>query len=127
MNQSGNHDDDDDEQPTREGGVPVYVVNRKTRPAALRLVKGPGAPSNIALAMHEFIVGRSNDAHFTVDSDAVSRKHAAFRQTEAGTHLEDLDSANGVYVNGTKVQSATLHDGDSIQIGEALFIYDAAR
>jgi pSer/pThr/pTyr-binding forkhead associated (FHA) protein len=114
-----------DDQATVAGGVPVYKVDKKTRPALLRLVKGPGSPKDYALDLDEVIVGRSQDAHIIIESESVSRRHVAFERTNAGHLCRDLGSSNGLLVNAAQVQSAELKDGDSVQIGDALFMYRA--
>jgi pSer/pThr/pTyr-binding forkhead associated (FHA) protein len=111
--------------PTRVGGVPVYVVTKKERPAALRMIKGPGAPQAYPLELDEIVVGRGNDAHVIIDGDSVSRRHASFTKHGKSHVCADLGSSNGIYVNGNKVESAELSDGDSIQIGDILFVYQA--
>ena len=46
----------------------------------------------------------------------ISRHHCRFRLTERGWDLTDLDSTNGVYVNGARVQYSALHAGDHVRI-----------
>jgi pSer/pThr/pTyr-binding forkhead associated (FHA) protein len=42
--------------------------------------------------------------------------------------VEDLDSANGVFVNGERISSEVeLVDADSVQVGDAVFIYQQGR
>jgi pSer/pThr/pTyr-binding forkhead associated (FHA) protein len=41
--------------------------------------------------------------------------------------LVDLESRNGVYLNGVKVHSALLHDGDNIQLGTVVFVFHEGR
>jgi pSer/pThr/pTyr-binding forkhead associated (FHA) protein len=124
MAQSG---DDNAANSTRVGGVPVYMVKKGAKPGSLRLIKGPGAPKTYALELNEIILGRGLDAHITIDSEAVSRRHARVVFTEAGFSCEDLGSANGVFVNGARTTRVALNDGDTVQIGDALFAYDAPR
>jgi pSer/pThr/pTyr-binding forkhead associated (FHA) protein len=49
----------------------------------------------------------------------VSRHHAVVVETEEGIAIEDLNSTNGVFVNGERVKRQLLKDGDAIGIGEA--------
>ncbi len=66
----------------------------------------------------ETVLGRSSDAQFQVEDDGISRKHAKVVAIGDGRfQLVDLGSTNGTFLNGLKVSSATLHDGDKIQIG----------
>jgi pSer/pThr/pTyr-binding forkhead associated (FHA) protein len=47
----------------------------------------------------------------------ISKQHAKIVHTEKGFTLIDLDSTNGVWVNGERVTSASLNDGDAIRLG----------
>jgi pSer/pThr/pTyr-binding forkhead associated (FHA) protein len=62
-------------------------------------------------------VGRSNGAQFIVDAALVSRLHCQL--TASGDHLEvkDLESTNGTFVNGKRVETALLRDGDTLSVG----------
>ena len=62
-------------------------------------------------------IGRSPGAEFIVEAALVSRLHCQL--TAAADHLrvKDLDSTNGTFVNGTRVQDADLHDGDTLSVG----------
>lgn len=63
-------------------------------------------------------VGRSTGADFIVDAALVSRVHCQLTVLQdEGLELRDLDSTNGTYVNGTRVEHARLASGDRIQIG----------
>ena len=37
--------------------------------------------------------------------------------------LEDLESRNGIYLNGVAVHAAVLRDGDEVQLGDFIFAY----
>jgi len=111
--------------PTEVGGIPVYVVQKRGEPAALRLIKGPGAPKSYSLQLAESFIGRGEDATIVVESASVSRRHARIERTDKGYLCHDLGSANGVFVNGTQVESAEMRNGDTVQIGDALFVFQA--
>jgi diguanylate cyclase (GGDEF)-like protein len=70
----------------------------------------------------EIIVGRSSAAQVRIDDDLVSRKHARIRRMNRELVLEDLKSANGIAVNGARVQKHSLKDGDKIQIGNTTIL-----
>jgi len=63
-------------------------------------------------------LGRAADADFSLDAALVSRVHCRLVSLP-GDELEvrDLDSTNGTFVNGTRVQKARLAPGDRIRIG----------
>src|SRR5215510_11345392 len=63
-------------------------------------------------------LGRATGADFSVDGALVSRVHCRLIALPGGgLEVRDLDSTNGTFVNGTRVQSAELASGDKIQIG----------
>lgn len=92
----------------------------------LEQVRGPGAPRRIALALAETVVGRGQQANVTIESALLSRRHVVFRRSGPELSLADLDSANGVFVNGVKAHSAVLHEGDTIQLGDVVFVLHEA-
>ncbi|MCA9648537.1 MAG: FHA domain-containing protein [Myxococcales bacterium] len=66
-------------------------------------------------------VGRSSDCWLTLQDELSSRVHARFHVTFEEIVLEDLDSRNGTYVNGDRLQGRrTLRDGDRVRIGREL-------
>ena len=64
------------------------------------------------------ICGRDFDCAIRLDDDEVSRRHFQIRQDGGRYVLEDLQSANGTYVNGTRTQRAPLQSGDVVQAGK---------
>src|SRR5687767_5373856 len=63
----------------------------------------------------EVVVGRATDCDIVLDDALVSRHHARISVRSEGVFVEDLLSANGVYVNGMRVQRMQkLYDGDRI-------------
>lgn len=62
--------------------------------------------------------GRSVDVRFLDRS--VSRKHLAIAEDGGAFRVEDLGSSCGTFVNGQRISSAHLKDGDKLQIGETL-------
>jgi len=62
-------------------------------------------------------IGRSTGAEFIVDAALVSRLHCQLTATDSSLQVKDLDSTNGTFVNGARVQVAELHDGDRLSVG----------
>jgi pSer/pThr/pTyr-binding forkhead associated (FHA) protein len=52
-----------------------------------------------------------------LDDPTISRRHALFHRTDAGTRVLDDRSLNGVFVNGERVESRELSDGDEVAVG----------
>ena len=65
-----------------------------------------------------FVIGRSGDCQLSLDDPLVSRRHATLQVRSDGVAAIDLESRNGVYVNGTRISGQReLTDGDRIIIG----------
>lgn len=77
------------------------------------------------------VIGRDPHAEITLDDGGISRRHLEIRVTHDGPHLviglRDLGSTNGTYVNGERVTSARLSDGDRITIGRISFVVHTRR
>ena len=75
--------------------------------------------ARIRLGPHLLTVGRGADCEIVLDSLAVSRRHARFGLRDGVPFVIDLDSANGVFVNGGRFQGEKqLRAGDVIVIGD---------
>jgi chromosome segregation ATPase len=68
-------------------------------------------------------IGRAAGCELQIDSSSVSRHHALLLLGPRDTVIEDLNSTNGVLVNGRKVTRQVLSDGDSLTFGETKFRY----
>ena len=63
------------------------------------------------------VLGRSKRCDIVLPDPNVSRQHAEIRLEGDGHVLVDLDSTNGVKINGREVKRAVLADGDRIELG----------
>ena len=69
------------------------------------------------------VIGRADECEIHLDDPFVSRRHARVISADIGTAIEDLGSANGVYVNGRLSPGITpLHPGDVVQIGGTVWL-----
>lgn len=80
-------------------------------------VAGSGARQYDLPSGGQVVLGRSKRADLTVNSPRLSRLHCAVQFTDKGLHLEDLESSNGTFVNGQRIQKVALKPRDIIQIG----------
>jgi pSer/pThr/pTyr-binding forkhead associated (FHA) protein len=63
-------------------------------------------------------VGRATGADFIVDAPLVSRVHCRLTALPSGElEVKDLESTNGTFVNGQRIEAARVTPGDRIQIG----------
>lgn len=95
--------------------------------SALLIVKrGPSDGSRFLLDVDVTTAGRHPNADIFLDDVTVSRKHAEFRRNANGFSVSDLASLNGTYLNGARVDSANLKDGDEVQVGKFKLTFYAA-
>jgi pSer/pThr/pTyr-binding forkhead associated (FHA) protein len=114
---------DGSEQLTRIGKPIVGIRPRAARAHLLDQFKGPGAPKRFVLDRDGMVMGRLSTVELYVASEEVSRQHARLTRTDDEFTIEDLGSRNGIYLNGLKVHSAVLREGDEVQMGDCLFTY----
>jgi diguanylate cyclase (GGDEF)-like protein len=68
-------------------------------------------------------LGRSSECEISLRDNDISRIHARIEQRDEETFLlEDLKSTNGTFVNGRRVKSYVLQDGDRIQLGRSTIL-----
>jgi chromosome segregation ATPase len=70
-------------------------------------------------------IGRAAGCELHIDSSSVSRHHALILAGTREAIIEDLNSTNGVILNGRKVTRQVLNDGDIVTIGDIQFRYVA--
>ncbi len=69
-------------------------------------------------------IGRAVECEIVITSKRVSREHARIQRKGRHVLLEDLNSANGTFLNGEQIRAATeLREGDEITIGEVTFTF----
>ena len=129
------HRDDSHETmatPTVAGSLPEVSATDAVRAApghvdALVVVRGATAGETLELAGEVTAVGRQKDNDLVLDDVTVSRHHALFTTTASGrVTVRDLNSLNGTYVNGSRVEEVTLRTFDEVQIGKFKLTFVAA-
>ncbi|KXW76141.1 ABC transporter ATP-binding protein, partial [Mycolicibacterium phlei DSM 43071] len=68
-------------------------------------------------------IGRATDNDIVVPDVLASRHHATLVPTPAGTEIRDNRSINGTFVNGARVDSALLREGDTVTIGNIDLVF----
>ncbi len=66
---------------------------------------------------HTVVLGRSKDCEIRLSDPNVSRRHAEIRPDGLGWTVVDLDSTNGIEVDGKRVRELALTDGTRFTIG----------
>jgi hypothetical protein len=78
----------------------------------------------VELRREETIIGRTSECDIPLPSNNVSRKHACVGFRNEEYHIKDLNSTNGVYVNGVRVEKCVLRNLDQIEIGEIKLVFN---
>lgn len=76
-------------------------------------------------SVEDFIsLGRGNDNKIVIKDPYISKKHFKIVKDEGNYYLEDLNSANGTYLNGDRLMDVVeLENGDRIATGQLEFLY----
>jgi predicted component of type VI protein secretion system len=91
---------------------------------ALVVRSGPLAGRRVEVGA-ELVLGREH-ADVTLDDEEVSRRHALVRPVPGGLEVEDLDSLNGTWVNGARIErAARLAPGDELRVGRITLAVEA--
>lgn len=69
------------------------------------------------------VIGRGSEADIIVDDAGVSRRHLEIRVTEGGVIATDMGSTNGSFVEGHRIEAATLVDGNTMTIGRTRILF----
>jgi hypothetical protein len=98
----------------------VIVAGAEGMPATLVLPDG----LRVQLGDERALIGRLPDCAVSLTDPQVSRHHAEIRREERGYRVVDLDSMNGIQVNGVQVRDHLLTDGDVILVGATPIRYE---
>ena len=107
----------------------MHTGAKQRHPAAYleRFPEAGGPAERIPVWRLPFVIGRAETADHTVYSGKVSKEHATLEATEAGYSIRDLESTNGTFVNGKRVASQALEDGDIVHVAHIEFCFRHAR
>lgn len=75
----------------------------------------------------EVIIGRDPEkCQIVLNDPEISGEHAKVTKTMINCFIEDLNSSNGTYVNGERINKVELENGDEFTIGETTFVLDVS-
>ena len=78
---------------------------------------------DVALRGDRMVIGRVSSCDICLSDANVSRRHAAIVLRDDEWFIEDLESTNGTVLNGSRIVSERLRDGDAIDIGLTRLVY----
>lgn len=91
--------------------------------AYLMVIAGPHTGSMLKVERNESLMGRSDKSDLVLQDVGISRSHARVSRVGDDIFVEDLQSANGTYVNGQRLHVRhQLQEGDKIAIGASTII-----
>ncbi|MCV7227274.1 FHA domain-containing protein [Mycolicibacterium komossense] len=119
-------------QPPATGNMPTQMG-----PMAIPAAQKSGGDGNLATSMLKILrpgrapdapvgstkIGRATDNDIVIPDVLASRHHATLIPSPGGTEILDNRSINGTFVNGSRVDSAILKDGDVVTIGNIDLIF----
>lgn len=104
--------------PDKTFTVPPRAESQADKRPYLLVLSGPQFGELVELVPgRECVIGRRAEADVFVQDDGVSRRHASVTAGQGQATLRDLGSQNGTYVEGQRVEEATLLDGQRFQLG----------
>ena len=92
---------------------------------SLFVIQGYDQGNRFALDDETATIGRDASNKIRLRDAEVSRRHAEIRRDVDGRTLVDLESSNGVYVNGRRIKTRRLLNGDQIQIGKTILLFSS--
>lgn len=89
------------------------------------IVKEKDQETRVRLTAKPFFIGRSSKCHLTLEDTVISGKHLAVKINSDGRAvIKDLETTNGTYLNGSKIQETFMYLEDFVQIGGVKIVLD---
>jgi len=101
-------------EPAPEGGVRL-------------LIQTAGGREIVHVLGRTTRIGRTPDNDVQIEAKCVSRRHAVILAGSLQTIIEDLNSTNGVLVNGQRISRQALKDGDRVVIGQSRYRFSVHK
>ena len=89
----------------------------------LVVFKKSGPQKTYRLPSSVTVIGRRSNCDFYVPLMSVSRRHCQLNRHQGVLKIRDLDSRNGTYLNGKRVDEAVIKAGDYIKVGPLTFAF----
>jgi pSer/pThr/pTyr-binding forkhead associated (FHA) protein len=111
--------------PISKKAVPEDIA--VSRYAYLEIGRSGVETTRVELEEEETFIGRVSQCRVQLPFENASRLHARISFRDEEYFIEDLESTNGTFVNGVKVQKCVLRNNDQIQIGDAKILFMEGR
>jgi two-component system NtrC family sensor kinase len=93
---------------------------------SLFVIRGIDQGSKFELRTPSVTVGREPGNTIQLHDTEISRRHAELRLIDGRYMLVDLNSSNGTYLNGRRVEMSELTNGDQLQVGASVLLFTGA-
>lgn len=105
----------------------ALASHERARLSEPRLVVRSGTASGrrFPLIREAYTIGRTMDNDIVIEDASISRRHARLVKTQGGWRIEDLESTNGIRINGEEVIGGQVYDGDRIRLGLVRLKFEA--
>ena len=112
--------------------ISIVAVRRRSLPdigkkpsvlAWVQIHAPDAAPYNTPITLPVWRIGRTRDNHLILADPRVSSHHAEIRLINSTPFIVDLDSVNGIQVNGLPMKKALLKRGDRVKMGNTVIIF----
>ncbi len=90
----------------------------------LVLFKKDGSRKIFPLPSSVTVIGRRNDCDLCIPLMSVSKRHCQLNCDQGVLRIRDLGSRNGTYLNGKRIDGATIKAGDYIEVGHLTFLFE---
>ncbi len=104
--------------------APANELSIEPPPPARNWVVGLQNGELIRIDKDTMIIGRSRTCDVVIPSAKVSRQHASLSRVDGDLFIEDLGSANGVWLNGEKITRAKVNPGDTFTISDETLVFE---
>jgi hypothetical protein len=115
--------DDDTNEIVSSRAMRYLAEAKKVTVSRLVLVEKDRPETSFPLGKDTTTMGRHKNNDFVISDPKVSSFHARIDRSAEGHVLVDLKSRNGTYVNGKRVDTQLLANGDEIRVGTARLMY----
>lgn len=99
----------------------VSGMPQPAAPARLVMLTPPTPGAEFGLTRHGMRIGRAEDLDMWINHRSISREHAEVSIDDGVIRVRDLESANGMRLNGEEVDQVELSSGDVLELGQVRF------